>query len=381
MIDNDLDTMLREHGATWRAAHEDRPGIDWNGVTQPRRVRAWLAIAGVAVAAAAVIVPVAITVGDSGAGTDRPGRPVASPTPVNPNDLTAGSPQEYFGIRPANRGIVYVSKHAGRGGTTTPVKAIGGVHHDIVYTARESPACQARLDLTFYPPWGNGVTTSGQPQHVATVDGQPVPTPMAVTAQAGTLAMVVVPPHHGAGYRTVPCSGPEQIVLIDLHTGTEIARTSVSNSDLTIDSLAWTADGTALIYRLQPDIYRTGPISKEVAAASGTHVMTVAGVEAAMPLESSPRLLPLQAHGDGPTYGPVISWHGVPAVFFDGDLYRLDGNEGLGAVVATGFTGKVDTASSDKTGEHLLLGAGGRSYRWDYGTLIQLPGHLSQPTW
>jgi hypothetical protein len=100
-------------------------------------------------------------------------------------------------------------------------------------------------------------------------------------------------------------------------------------------------------------------------------------------LDSYPTVLPLAANAAGASYGPALYWHGALAAFFDGKLYRIEVEQGStrSAVLATGFTGKVDTVARAASGDHLLIGAAGRAYRWDNGQLTRLPGHLGQPTW
>jgi hypothetical protein len=98
-------------------------------------------------------------------------------------------------------------------------------------------------------------------------------------------------------------------------------------------------------------------------------------------LESNPKILPLSAAPGTTHYGPVFWWRGAFVVSFNGSLYRVGERGRLGGVVATDFPDRVDSVSSDLSDDHLLIGSGELSYRWDFGQLAPLPGQLAEPSW
>jgi hypothetical protein len=377
MSQDDLDQLLSHHGEQWRDSNAARPAVDWPVVTTTSRRRTWLAVAGVAVAAAAVIVPIAVMAGHSSAARPSPSgapSPPALPTPRDPLDYQHGAPSQYFGLTHGN--IAQVGEIVGRTHERPPVVAIGGLGVGTgVYTAAALPNCQTRLDETVFAQSGRGVQLNGEPRSVATLAGQPAATSIAVSERSGLLAMVVTPAYRGHYTGNVlPCVGPQQIVFVDLKDGKVVSRLSATAGEQ-IDSLQWSRTGGNLLYRIESQ----NPGS--AIAAPGTHVMTTD--EGPRSLDSYPTVLPLTANAAGATYGPAIYRHGALAAFFDGNLYRIEVEQGnsRSAVLATGFPGKVDTVARDASGRHLLITAGGRSYRWDYGKLTRLPGHLLQPTW
>jgi hypothetical protein len=380
MTDDDLDLLLTTHGEQWRGANSERPGISWDAVTTPNRGRAWLAVAGVVIAAAAVIVPVVVTV-SHGARPQHPppvGSAPSSPLPRDPLDYQRGAPPQYFGLAHGN--IHQVGEVVGQTFERPPVVAVGGLGiGSAVYVASALPNCRTALAERVFALSGDGSQLRDEPRTLATVAGEPAGVPIAVSERAGMLALVVTQAFHGHySGNVLPCTGPQQLVFVDLSGGGVTNVVPVQNAGLQIDSLAFSPDGSELAYRLGPNVDRVGPLSRTTLDAVGTHVMSVH--ETLRDLEAYPRVLGAAAP-DGASYGPVLWWRDELAVFVDGDLRRLDGNGGLGQVVATGFTGKVDTASVDASGNHMLIGAAGRSFRWDYGELTKLPGHLLQPTW
>jgi hypothetical protein len=381
MTDDDLDRLLTSRGEQWRQANADRPEVDWESITAPGRRRLWLGV-GVVAVAAAVIIPVVMTAGHSGVDRHRqsggPSAP-ASGLPRDPLDYQHGSPSEYFGLRHGN--VRQFSEHVtGRTHEPRPVVALGGsAVNSVVYTASALPNCRTQLDVSLYLAQGGLSSGTGQPHPMATVAGQPVATPIAVSPRSGMLALVVTPAFEGHYSGSVlPCVGPEQIVFIKLRDGSLTNVVPVDSDGLQIDDLAWSPDGGQLAFRLSPNPDRTGPLRATTDSELGTHVMSVH--ETLRDLGAYPKVLPLNAR-DGATYGPVFWWHGELAALVDGALRPILSGGQLGNVVATGFTSKVDTVSRDDFGDHLLISAGGRSYRWDFGQLTRLPGHLLQPTW
>lgn len=383
MTDGELDALLIRHGRTWRAQNSTPPAVDWERVAAHARQRVWTTTAGIAALVVAVIALIANGL-DSGRG-----RPVASAQGVSLSPLTRaearyGSPQRYFGLM---RGGLYnrtvSSKDLIR--TRPYVTAIGGTHAGTtVYSLRPAPSCRSRLAVTSYTTndvlHGRGIAVDGQVQPIATIIGEPAATPIAVSVPSGELAMVVTGPRVGHGGRAHPtCTGLQQIVFVNMRNGAVIERQPLTNPRLRIDSLAWSDDGQQLAYRLSPNTGETARLSAATIAATGTHLLDIH----ARPhgLESNPTILPLAASPPGVRYGPVFWWRGGFAATFNGSLYRLDERRSLAAVLGTDFPDRVDSVSSDVTGEHLLIGSGLLAYRWDFGQLAPLPGRFAEPSW
>jgi hypothetical protein len=373
--------LLTRHGSSWRDDHLDSPTVDWDRVVTSSRTRVWGALGAIAaVVVVAVAVPVMIASGSHQSATPGPG-----PSP-HASDVRYGSPHRYFGLK--GGGVQQVSAtYRDVRRESTPVVAIGGNQQGVtLYDVRSAPSCRSAVDVTSYLPGdlvrGRGIALAGQPRRFATLAGGPAATPIAVSEPAGELAMVVAPssPSHSAGSRQL-CTGPQQIVFVNLSDGSVVGRESLLDNRLQIDSLAWSADGQQLVYRLEPNNFSDGygPPNSDVFATSGSHVLDIHG--APHQLENTPKLLPLAAPHAGGRYGPIFWWRGGWAATFNGTLYRLDDRGGLGERLASDFPNQVDTVSVDPTEEHLLIGSGSASYRWDYNRLSPLPEHFSQPTW
>lgn len=382
MTDDDLDLLLSTHGGQWRDLNANRPAVDWDSLGTSNRRRAWCAVAGVVAAAAAVIVAIVVTT-DDGRAVQR--RPVAAPSlpatplPRDPLDYQHGAPGQYFGL--VDGTVRQVGDQiTGRTREPRPVVALGGTGQGrTVYTAMALRDCRTQLDRSAYAQSGGGVAGNGQSQPVATIAGEPTATPIAVSRRAGMLALVVTPAYGGHYTGSIqPCVGNQQIVFVRLADGAVTNVVPVDDEGVQVDALAWSPDGTELAFRLSAGPGATGSLSRVTLGELGTHVMPIH--ETLRDLGSYPRVLPGSAP-NGVSYGPVFWWHGELAAFMTGTLRPLLGGGKLGNAIATGFTEKVDTVSRDDFGDHLLISSGARSYRWDYGQLTRLPGHLLQPTW
>jgi hypothetical protein len=381
--DTQLDALLTRHGAMWRDANTAPPDIDWDRVAARSRRRSQ-ATAGAVVAVAAVVV-VAVIVSTNGSHPVVPeGLGAPAVAPLVPADALYGAPPRYFGLM---RGGLYNRTVSSYGLIRVHpfVTAVGGTQQGTtVYSIRPAPSCRTRLEVTSYTTkdllHGRGSALDGQVQPVATIAGQPTAAPIAVSVPSGELAIVVTRDshrHHGAPRQS--CTGRQQIVFVNMRNGAVIGRQPVVNPQLQIDALAWSDDGQQLAYRLSPDTDDTRVLTRATIAAAGTHLMAIHGSSHA--LEGNPKVLPLAAASGGPSYGPVFWWRGGFAVTDNGTLYRLDERGSLGAVLETDFPDRVDSVASDVTGEHLLIGSGELSYRWDFGQLAPLPGRLAEPTW
>lgn len=381
MTDAELDALLIRHGHTWRSANAEPPMVDWDRIAARVCRRTWVAATAVAVLLAAVTVLI-VSVVDRGqrAVTRVQGVSLA----VTPADARYGSPPRYFGLM---RGGLYNRTVSSNGLIRTRpfVTAIGGTHAGTtVYAMRPAPRCRSRLDVTSYTTndllHGRGIAIDGQAQPVATIAGQPSATPIAVSVPSGELALVVTAPRDGHVNRTRrPCAGVQQIVFVNLRNGHVIERQPLTDPQLRIDTLAWSDDGQELAYRLSPNTAETARLTAATIAATGTHLLDIHSSPHS--LESNPRILPLAASPVGIHYGPVFWWRGGFAATFNGSLYRVDERGSLGDALATDFPDRVDSVSSDVSGEHLLIGSGDVSYRWDFGQLAPLPGRFAEPSW
>jgi hypothetical protein len=378
MTDDDLDRRLRGHGATWRAANHDRPGVDWDLVTVTHgSTRGWFAAVGVAVAAAAIVVPIVLSTGGRTASGPEP---VKRPSPAS-STRHVRAPVEMFGIvasgvKEVGGGRVWIS-----GKTKTPVIAIGVSRRELVYSASAASACQLRIQVTGFPPpstHGNGVRDSGISQTVATVDfGEDVqsvnPTPMAVSRDGTRLAFET---NRARNPKTGKCVLSERLTVLDLRT--HQVRTWAAPRAEAVRSPAWSPNGRDLAY-LMADSCAFESFSTSIcySETAGTRVLDTSA--SGSTLGVSPLVLP--AFGGHGGYGPVFWWHGSLATTFNGSLRLLNGHGGLGKVVATGFPQVVDSVSSDPTGDHLLISSEGRADRWDNGRLTVVKGTWVQPGW
>ena len=113
MNDNEIDRRLREHGTAWREDNHDRPGIDWEAVTVPNRTRTWIAVAGVTVAAAAIIVPLVVTAGGRSSSAPAPGtHPTPSPSTTHYSNGN-GVAVNFFALTPQRVDVVYFPSAVG----------------------------------------------------------------------------------------------------------------------------------------------------------------------------------------------------------------------------------------------------------------------------
>jgi hypothetical protein len=381
MNDVELDALLTRHGAMWRDEHQEPPAVDWDRLAADSRRRRWAVAGGVAVLVVAVVIGVVSTSG-SRRGSDAGSGLSVSLSPLAPADARYGSPPRYFGLM---RGGLYNRTVSSNGLIRTHpfVTAIGGTQAGTtVYSTRPAPSCHSRLEVTSYTNndllHGRGIAIDGQAQPVATIAGQPSATPIAVSVPSGELAMVVTNARNGH-HSGRACAGRQQIVFVNLRNGAVIGRELLMNPQLRIDTIAWSDDGQQLAYRLSPNTAETARLTSATVAASGTHLLNIHATP--HDLVSNPTILPLAASPAGIRYGPVFWWRGGFAVTVNGSLYRLDEHGSLGAVLGTDFPDRVDSVASDITGEHLLIGSGELSYRWDFGQLAPLPGRFAEPTW
>lgn len=385
MNEVELDAVLARGGAMWQEANTDVPHVDWDGIVAGRRRRRWCAAAGIAAGvAAALAVAIASTRGHHPVTSAARNEPSGSLGQFTSADARYGSPPRYFGLK---RGGVYhrtVSSY-GLNRTRPPITAIGGTQTGTaVYSVRPAPSCRTRLAVTSYTTndllHGRGIAIDGQAQPVSTIAGQPSATPLAISVPSGELAMVVTQPHGRLGTTTGrPCTGLQQIVFVNLRNGAVISRLRLADPQLRIDSLAWSADGQQLVYRLSPNTAEAARLTGATIAASGTHLVDIHSTPHA--LENNPSILPLTVSAGGFRYGPVFWWRGGFAATLNGSLYRVNERGTLGGLQATDFPDRVDSVASDVSGEHLLIGSGEVSYRWDFGRLAPLPGRFAEPSW
>jgi len=364
MNDDDIDTRLRDHGTAWREANQDRPAVEWDRVATTRRWRGWLAVGAVAAAAAAIIVPLALTAGS---------RTTTAPTPGGRLTVAMkGAPANFFATSRGKVWEVYFSTAPGplpagsdsdRGGQAVAL----GVASDAqtAYAAYDGydRAGGCRTDIERHHLVRGGASL----RHVLSIAGRAAQVPMAVSPDGHKLALVVLQPDLGL-QRGPGCGPVEELVVIDLRTHS-VARSRGLIGE-TLRSLQWSPDSRELAYDIAPGCAGCHP------AHLGSHVMTVA--EQPQRDDRSTPVLP-----PGPAaepYGPVFWWHGELVTVFKGSLMRILANGRLREVTGN-FPMRVDSVSSDPTGDHLLLGSGATTYRWDNGHLSVVKGHWAQPGW
>jgi hypothetical protein len=348
MTDDDIDRRLREHGAAWRDANSGRPGVDWDAVTRPSRRRIWLATGAVALAAAAIIVPLAVTAGNQTPAAPLPvahhsSSPAPSPSPTT-FPMTSNAPSGLFAIRSGT--LYYDSLDSGRDlEGTRPAKAAilsAGSSPDglVAYTALEVAGCRTEIDETYVRFASHGAGDS-------------------------KLALAVATRSHGK----YPCNGPEQLVVVNLHSNA-VRRWNGHAQISFVGSLEWSPDGRHLAYMAAPCCGGGSDGSRVMdTAAPGTSYIT------------QPVVLPQYTSSDRP-YGPVFWWHGNLMTVLGGALRVLDGHGGVGQVEGRGLpTGEIDSVSSDPTSDHLLVTDDRDTYRWDNGHLSRVDGTWIQPSW
>jgi hypothetical protein len=374
MNDSELDTRLREHGTAWREANAERPGIDWDAVTSQRHSRNWFAVAGISAGAAAIVV--ALVLGAAGVFT-------RSTSPANGNAPTpamSGAPLNFYAI---SRGAVwsmnFPTAHWGQTGTSNsagtghPIAL--GVANDIktgyvrtAYAAFDIANCRTTIERHHL---GNGQSSlSGG----ATIAGHAAATPMAVSPDGTKLALVVSVPTLSSQSRqgSPDCSGPEQIVVVDLRDHSARRWSSVAAVNA-VSALHWASDGRSLsfIATYAPGVVSTIQVLDTFAPGRS--------YQSAKVLVSSPAAF----------NGGVFWWHGQWAWIVNGSLHAVTGPNGVGKVLATGFpiNTTIASVSSDPTGNHLLIGVaeghgpGPAAYRWDSGDLARVKGVWGQPGW
>jgi hypothetical protein len=369
MNDDDLDTRLRDHGTSWRQANQDRPGIDWDAVTTVRRSKAWLAVAGVSVAAAAVIIPVVLTVG--GGSSSRP-RPAKHPSP-SPTSERAGAPSGFFALH--NGFLDYVGLTTGGEGGGHPQHSPGlevGARADgsMGYGAFPMSGCKTEIDKIALVTDAQHPTGAIIQSTVTTIlGGAPVIQSdglgIAVSPDDTKLAMVLSTVREVNGKKN--CSGPEQLVMVNLVTHA-VRRWNGSSTLSYLERLQWAPDSERLAYLAPPLCCHSVAMYRVLdTSAPGSSY------------SAPPPVLPVfDGHHD---FGPVFWWHGQMVATNNDSLYLLNGHGGVGAAVARGFPTELDSVSSDPTGDHLLLSSRDVTYRWDNGYLSVVKGNWSQPGW
>lgn len=365
MNDNDLDQRLHDHGTAWRETNHDRPGIDWDAVTTLRRPRIWLGVAGVSIAAAAIIVPLVFTVG----GRTTSARPTTHPSPA-PSSALDGAPLDFAAISKGS--VTFVAAHGTEGvhpqhklATALGVSADGRT----AYGAYPESYCRTLIERS-----GHSRTPQGLPDinttDVATIGGVAAATGMAVSPDGTKLALVTTPP--GSLQSDAPgCaqlrSRPQQLVIVGLGDKS-VTRYSGFAPDERLGSLQWAPDSRRLALQISSTCASCHTI--------GTHIVDT-GTGG---FNLSKQILPLRPGHSSTSYGPVFWWHGELVTMFKGSLMRIQAHGRLHQITGN-FPMHVDTVSSDPTGNHLLLTSGATTYRWDNGHLSVVKGHWTQPGW
>jgi hypothetical protein len=400
MNDNDLDTMLREHGAAWRADNAHRPGIDWDTVTGTRPGRGWLAIGGAVVAAAAIVAAVVLVLGGGGANN----RPTPENTVPPPSVARLGAPKGFFGIAPPDvsgpgGAVAFV---IGSGYTSTHPPHQRAVAEGVapngrtVYAAFPETGCRTLLQKTEVRPHNTKQLGAG------TIAGRVQRTAIAVDPDGVRLAFVV--DHAGPG-----CAPAEELEIYNVSTHQkQVMRISTYRQ---IQDLAFSPDGRTLLVQVLPQCLHATCVPPLSAIRPGTYALNVGPIIGAAgntrSIAEGGYMMPPreQAGGDG-VFAPVFFWHGQYVTLLNGAI-RAVLDVGLGRPLATGFPKDVISVSSDPTGNHLLLtaapihdwglGNGGYSvsspysndtsiaipqiYRWDQGRLAKVSGSWLQPGW
>jgi hypothetical protein len=371
MSDDEIEIRLREHGGAWREANHDRPGVDWDLVTRQRGRRGWLAAAGVAVVAVAIVVPLIVI----GVGHNR-ARPATHPIVT-----IKGTPANFFAISKGQAWEVYFSSRTGPLSASSdsdgslPVVALGVARGaQIAYAALDS-ARSCRTEIERHHLYYGGASLVGLPS----ILGRAASVPMAVSPDGTELALVVTLPtqSNASGRRESACVGPEALVVMNVITH-KIREWTAPQRDA-IRSLEWSPDGDQLAYLTAPACAFLS-FSDSVCGddkTAGTRLLDVAAPGKRLKTTA----LLLSAFGTRDGYGPLFWWHSQLVAPFNGSLRLVTGHRRLGQVVATGLPKEVDSISSDATGDHLLISSEGTTYRWDAGRLTVVKGNWTQPGW
>jgi hypothetical protein len=369
MTDDEIDSRLRAHGTAWRDANHDRPAIDWDVVTKPRRSLVWFAVAGVCVAVIAIVVPLVLTTGDSSAG--KPVPPVhPSPSP-SPTSAKAGAPPGFFALK-GNR-IAFVTWTGGRSMIRPVVgraESLGVAADDeTAYASYEVGNCRTSIYKVSGRTNLHGVIDDSEriADVVTIAGGTPESSPsrqeMAVSPDGTKLALVVSTLRADNGADN--CQGPEKLVVVNLVTR-GVRQWSGTKGFEYVGDLQWAPDSQHLAFAPQ--------------FCCGTRILDTAGAGSSYTHRQT--VLPENARtaNGARTYGPVFWWQGEMVTTLAGSLRPLNGHGGVGPAVARGFPW-VDSVSSDPTGQHLLLASAQWTYRWDNGKLSRVPGRWTQPAW
>lgn len=394
-IDARFDTMLREHGESWRAANNHRPAIDWDEVTASRRSWVGLAIVAVAFAAAAIIVPLAIVANNHATKHVTP-----SHTPPPPKVAQQGAPKYIVAIRDnetmffrsGQLNNVYGQKPL----HNRPLALAVSASSESAFAAYQLPGCRTMIDNT----------TISYPKHLSTLTANPVttlpggvppayadaglPAPMAVSPDGTMLAMVLMAPGNPG---TNACGSREELLILNLTDKTTIVLTTGDPVEW-LHSLAWSPTSKQVAFQVARncDVEPQNSNSCPIPSSLGTYVYDVGAPQRV--IDRMSRVLPVAPSPQSESsYGPVLWWKGQLATFFGGKLLGLDGAGGTTGVLASGFPQDLLAVSSDSTGDHLLLSTTplqvdnairngtnhyrvtAELYRWDRGLLV----HLTPP--
>jgi hypothetical protein len=401
MNDNDLDLMLREHGAEWRADNAHRPGIDWAAVTDSKRSpKIWIGLAAVAATAAAVVVPLAVV--SNSHSTAKPA-PAHRPLPLEVAEQ--GAPVAFFAL--AGPDI------SGQGGATafvfgpnnydatqaTGQRAVAmgvAANAKTAYSGYQEKGCKTYLEKNVEHP-GRKTGVGSATDDVAKISGRIQPSAIAVSADGTRLAFVI----DGAGPN---CSPVSRLEVYDLTTKT--SRSWDISTSRQFQNLAWGPDGTTLDYQLDPQClsvtetckYRAEPLT-------GTYSFDPATDKT---LASAQRVIGLLTdRGDDQVPAPEFYWHGQLVLLYNGAARPVTSKGGLGAALATNFPKETVSVAVDPTGDHLIMAAAPisgygvgaksystsspystdgaiattRTYRWDRGVVTPVPGNWLLPAW
>jgi hypothetical protein len=398
-----IDTLLREHGESWRAANQHRPAIDWDEITTTSRSRrGWVfgsaVIAGVA--AVAVIVALVATRG----GSAGPGHRQLSPAAAE-----RGAPAGYFAITPpldlaGNSGaIAYVTPGEGsQAFRPADLRAVAiGVapSGSRAYAAFPDGSCRTAIHANSTGPYGFG-------NRIMTVPVAADRQPMAVSPDGHLIALVATKASVGGA-----CRAGSRVWVIN-RASHALTWWSVPKHEVLSD-LAW-SDPMHLSVRVGPDCsarsdVRCPPGDAETPVDFGTHLIDVTAV--GHNVDDSPVILtPIGDPNSSDPQPVVLTWRGRLAVITGGTLRYLNGNGGLGAVAERGFPSHVYLASSDRSGNHILMVGdplhgyvlttgrnqafnadgfenddrvvtAGQLFRWDRGRLTKVSGEWVQPAW
>lgn len=404
MNDNDLDTMLREHGAAWRDGHGHRPAIDWAQVTESnRRRRAWLGLLAITATAAAVSLPLLLVPGSKPAA--KPSPSTARPLPLKVAEQ--GAPEGFFGIAPptvSGKGgsVAFVVKGGYEASNPPQQRAVAiGATADgyTAYGAFPNSDCTTNLEKFVLRLHYKGAGESMTNLDATTVQGVIARTAMAVSPDRTRLAYSTdrrLDPQTGGCVRSAPT-----IDVLNLQTKRVTAFTTWAND--AVESLNWAPDSRHLAFELIPggpnvSTVLTSEFSAYLIDTSVRHDAHVRPTEVVAPLRAT-------RSGDG-LNAPLLYLRGHLTEILDGAVRPVRADGKLGAPILTGLPAEVLSASVDQTGQHILMVAGpfatsaigsrgafdtpysnshqittGTTYRWDRGLVTKVKDAWLDPAW